>query len=132
MPKVKDKLPCRPLPRVRPPRIKETLHELKKKYRAADAAAYAPPKKQPGAPRERGSVWAAAEINYLFRSALYYKPELKGPFAQDENAKALRAAAWVLIGRKCFCFISLPECNLYFSHEADRKCVTSLVQSCFG
>ena len=95
-------------------RIKAILVELEKKYRAGDIAAYSLQKKTAGGARERCLTWFPNEINYLFRSALYFKPEIKGPFAKDENPKALQAAAWTLITRKClfFIFINRYQCKL--------------------
>ena len=97
MPSAKrPKIPTQAKPRDRPAAIVDEARVLIQRYEAGDVTALSP-KKQPGV---RGGIWIPNEIKYLFKSAIYYKPELKGPFRPDENAKAVRAAGWSLVTRE--------------------------------
>ena len=85
-----------PVPRKRPAVILEEARILIRRHEGGDETALSP-KKVPGA---RGGIWAPNEVKYLLKSALYYKPEIKGPFLQGEQQKAIKAAAWSLVTRE--------------------------------
>ena len=90
------KTPKQAKPGERPAAILDEMRTLIWRYEAGEVTTLSP-KKAPGV---RGGIWVPNEIKYLFKSAIYYKPEIKGPFRPDENAKALRAATWSLVTRE--------------------------------
>ena len=81
--KLRVRGPEQPEPRQRPAVLLEEMKVLLCRHKGGDTLALSP-KKIAG---QRGGVWYTNKIKYLMKSALYYKPEIKGPFRQGENQK---------------------------------------------
>lgn len=89
-----------PKARERPTQISELAAELLARHEAGEPNVISPKKADPKG-KHRGVTWKPAETSICMKSALYYKPELRGPYHRGENMRAVRQAAYILITREC-------------------------------